>query len=109
MNRPAFLSPSGILPAGELREALLPFRNAASSIVMLSVMLNVLALSGSIYLMLVYDKVLLSGSIQTLTTIFIILIVLYIFQGIFDSLRARILQMTGEGFDRAIAPRLQQL
>ncbi len=98
-----------MLPAGELRDALRPFRNAASSIVMLSVMLNILALAGSIYLMLVYDKVLLSGSIQTLTAIFIILIVLYIFQGIFDSLRAKLLQMTGEGFDRAIAPRLQQL
>jgi ATP-binding cassette subfamily C protein len=103
-------SPWGsFLPKGELGDVIRRFRGAGSSIVMLSVMLNVLALAGSIYLMLIYDKVLLSGSMQTLAVIFVILIVLYIFQGIFDAARARLLQMVGEGFDRAIAARLREL
>lgn len=93
----------------ELKALLFRFRSAALSIVLLSVILNVLALSGSIYLLIIYDRVLMSSSIQTLVSVFAILVMLYLFQGIFDAMRARLLQMVGEGFDRALAGRLQQL
>ena len=85
------------------------YRGALAPVVALSVALNVLALTGSIYLMLVYDRVLLSGSLATLASIFAIVIMLYAFQGGFDTLRARLLQMVGQGFDSEIAPRLQRL
>lgn len=93
----------------ELGGVLLRFRSATVSIVLLSIVLNVLALSGSIYLLIIYDRVLVSSSIQTLASVFAILIVLYLFQGGFETMRARLLQMVGEGLDRHLAGRLQQL
>lgn len=94
---------------GPLGQALRPYRGAATSIVLLSVALNVLALTGSIYLMLVYDRVLLSGSVPSLLAIFAIVIVMYLFQGAFDTQRARLLDMVGQGLDRSLAGRLQHL
>lgn len=99
----------GVRLDGPLGLALRPYREAGISIVLLSIALNVLALTGSIYLMLVYDRVLLSGSVPSLLTIFAIVIVLYLFQGAFDTQRARLLDMTGQGLDRALAGRLQAL
>lgn len=93
----------------ELGALLGRYRGALAPVVALSVALNLLALTGSIYLMLVYDRVLLSGSLATLASIFAIVIVLYAFQSAFDTLRARLLQMVGQGFDSEIAPRLQRL
>lgn len=93
----------------ELGAVLLRFRSSAVSIVLLSIVLNVLALSGSIYLLIIYDRVLASGSIQTLVSVFTILVVLYLFQGGFETMRARLLQMVGEGLDRHLAGRLQKL
>jgi ATP-binding cassette subfamily C protein len=101
--------PSSGWSATELGRALLPFRSAGVTILLLSVVGNVLALSGSIYLMLVYDRVLPSHSIPSLVSLFAILIVLYVFQGVFDGLRARMLQMIGEGLDHRLTCRLQEL
>lgn len=95
--------------ASELGRALLSFRSAGLTILLLSVVGNVLALSGSIYLMLIYDRVLPSHSIPSLVSLFAILIVLYVFQGMFDGLRGRMLQMIGEGLDHRLAGRLQAL
>jgi ATP-binding cassette subfamily C protein len=102
--------PSGqSFATSELGIVLRKFRGAMWLIVLLCVMLNVLALSGSIYLMLIYDKVLQSGSLQTLASVFVILIVVYAFTMSFDTTRAKLLQVIGEGFDQSIAGRLQSL
>lgn len=93
----------------ELGAVLLRFRGAAWSILLLSVILNLLALTGSIYLLLIYDRILPSSSIQSLVSLFVIVIVLYLFQGAFEAMRANLLQMVGEGLDRRLAGRLQQL
>ena len=106
----ATATPSGqSFATSELGIVLRQFRGAAWLIVLLCVMLNVLALSGSIYLMLIYDKVLQSGSVQTLASVFVILIIVYAFTMSFDATRAKLLQVIGEGFDQSIAGRLQSL
>ena len=93
----------------ELGGALLRFRGAATSVVLLGVVLNVLALAGSIYLMLVYDRVLPSASLASLFSLFAIVIVLYAVGGVLETMRARLLQLVGREFDAALAPRLQAL
>lgn len=53
-----------------------------------SVLLNLLTFAGSIYMMLVYDSVLPSRSIPTLVGLFGMLIVIYLFQAGFETIRS---------------------
>jgi ATP-binding cassette subfamily C protein len=54
-------------------------------------LVNILMLTGSVYMLQVYDRVLSSGSIPTLVGLFAIVVALYIFFGLFDFLRQRLL------------------
>lgn len=56
-----------------------------------SALLNILVISGSAYMMLVYDSVLPSRSIPTLLGLFSILVVVYIFQTMFEIIRSEAL------------------
>lgn len=83
------------------------FRAAFIAVAILSLVLNVLVISGSIYLMLVYDSVLPSRSIPSLFGLFALLIVAYIFVGLFETMRSQILRDVGSSLERALAPRVQ--
>lgn len=65
----------------------------------ISAVISVLMLTGSIYMLQVYDRVLASGSVPTLLGIFLIVIVLYAFLGFFDFLRSRILSRVAMRLD----------
>lgn len=56
-----------------------------------SALISVLMLTGSVYMLQVYDRVLSSGSVPTLVGLFVIVIVLYAFLGFYDFLRTRLL------------------
>jgi ATP-binding cassette subfamily C protein len=58
--------------------------------------------------MMVYDSVLPSRSIPTLIGLFAMVLVVYIFQGVFDHLRQRILSDIGNGIERELSPHLQR-
>lgn len=66
-------------------------RKALISIAVLSAVLNVLLLSGSMYMMLVYDMVLPSRSVPTLIGLGILVLVAYAFQGVLEFIRGRLL------------------
>lgn len=70
----------------------------------LSGIINVLALTGSIYMLQIYDRALTSGSVPTLLAISLLAIGLYLFQGMFDTLRSQILVRMGGRLDKRIAP-----
>jgi len=91
----------------ELSDALARYRLAFIAVAALSAVLNVLLLGGSIYLMLIYDSVLPSQSMPTLFGLFGMVLAVYIFQGIFDTMRSRILGDIGSALDRRLAPRVQ--
>ncbi len=93
----------------ELRMVLGQFRGATTAIILLSSTLNVLALTSSIYLLLIYDRVLTSGSMQTLVSLFLMIAFLFVFHGLFEILRSNLLAMLGHSFDRKIAGRVQKL
>jgi PrtD family type I secretion system ABC transporter len=71
------------------------FLAAFLGVALLSGLINVLYLSGSVYMIEVYDRVLASRSIPTLVGLSGILGLLYLFQGLFDVIRSRILGRIG--------------
>jgi PrtD family type I secretion system ABC transporter len=70
----------------------------------LSGIINLLALTGAIYMLQIYDRALTSGSVPTLLAISLLAIGLYLFQGVFDALRSQILVRMGGRLDKRIAP-----
>lgn len=90
-----------------LRGELLRYRPALITVGVLSVVLNLTVLSGSFYLMMVYDSVLPSHSIPTLIGLFLMVCVIYVFQGLFDLERNRLLASIGAGLEHQLGPRVQ--
>jgi ATP-binding cassette subfamily C protein len=93
----------------ELAEIMAQSRTAFIGIGLLSAFLNILTLGGSIYMMLVYDKVLPSRSEPTLYSLLIMIIVVYLFQGLMDAIRGRMLVQVGASFDVGLSARVHQL
>ena len=86
-------------------EALNSARDAFLGVLLFSVFVNLLMLTGPIYMLQVYDRVLQSNSIETLIAISVIMIVLYIFMGIFDFLRSRVLVRVSQKFETLMTDR----
>lgn len=92
----------------EMRQIVSRYSRPFIAVALLSVLLNILVLGGSVYMMLVYDSVLPSHSLSTLSGLFLMLVVVYAFQGIFDFLRMRILGHIANSFDKALSHRIQR-
>lgn len=75
----------------------------------ISGIINLLALTGSFYMLQIYDRALTSGSVPTLIALSALAIGLYLFQGIFDVLRSQILVRVGANMDRKLAPLAHQV
>ena len=75
----------------ELAEALSACRRALIALGLASALVNILYLTGSLYMLEVYDRVLPSRSIATLIGLSILVVALYGFQALLDVLRGRIL------------------
>jgi len=90
----------------ELGEALRSCRNAFIGVGIMSCMINILYLTGSIFMLEVYDRVIPSRSVPTLLALVILCGGLYIAQGILDMLRARILGRIGTSLDEALNARV---
>lgn len=69
---------------------------------------NLLMLSGSLYMLQVYDRVLPSRSVATLIGLSIIVVFAYLFQGYFDVVRMRMLTRIGALFDTALQEPIHQ-
>src|ERR1700723_813079 len=90
----------------ELGEALRACRSAFIGVGAMSCMINLLYLTGSIFMLEVYDRVLPSRSVPTLVGLIILAGGLYIAQGILDLLRGRILGRIGTSLDEALNARV---
>ncbi|MDK2768034.1 MAG: type I secretion system permease/ATPase [Sphingomonas sp.] len=97
------------LGESELRDALRRVRGGLWGIVALSAMVNILMLTGSIYLMLVYDRVLPGQHQATLISLFLMVIVAFAFYGAFDVMRARMLADVAASLDNSLIGRVQQI
>jgi ABC-type protease/lipase transport system fused ATPase/permease subunit len=75
----------------------------------MSGLINILALTGSFYMMQIYDRAIPSRNIPTLLALSTLAIGLYVFQGVFETIRSQILVRVGAGMDRQLAPLAHQV
>lgn len=94
-------------PNTELGAAIRRYRSAFWTVTAISAVLNVLLLGGSIYMLMIYDSVLPSNSVPTLIGLFILIIIIYLFQAFFDASRSRILLDVGVSLEHGLARRVQ--
>jgi len=90
----------------ELGEALRTCRSAFVGVGVMSCMINVLYLTGSLFMLEVYDRVLPSRSVPTLIGLAILAGGLYLAQGVLDLLRGRILGRIGTALDESLNRRV---
>ena len=92
----------------ELAEALAACRGAFISIGLMSGMSNILMLTGALFMLEVYDRVLPSRSVPTLIGLVILAAGLYTAQGLLDLIRSRILVRIGGRLDEALSGRVYE-
>jgi PrtD family type I secretion system ABC transporter len=90
----------------ELGEALHACRSAFIGVGVMSCIINLLYLTGSIFMLEVYDRVLPSRSVPTLVGLVVLAGGLYIAQGVLDLIRGRILGRIGTALDEALNNRV---
>ena len=78
-------------PSSELREALAACWHAFIAIGLMSGLINILYLTGSFYMLEIYDRVLPSRSVPTLVALSILALTLFTFQGVLDVIRSRVM------------------
>jgi ATP-binding cassette, subfamily C, bacterial PrsD len=76
------------------------------AVAVFSGIVNLLMLSGSLYMLQVYDRVLPSRSIATLLGLSAMVLIAYLFQAYFEAVRARMLSRIGMLFDTGLQERL---
>jgi PrtD family type I secretion system ABC transporter len=92
----------------ELGDALRTCRGAFIGVGAMSCMINLLYLTGSIFMLEVYDRVLPSRSVPTLVGLGLLAGGLYIAQGVLDLIRGRILGRVGTALDESLNARVFQ-
>jgi ATP-binding cassette, subfamily C, type I secretion system permease/ATPase len=90
----------------ELGDALRACRGAFVGVGVMSCVINLLYLTGSMFMLEVYDRVLPSRSVPTLIGLIVLAGGLYIAQGILDLIRGRILGRIGTALDEALNARV---
>src|SRR5580704_7425419 len=90
----------------ELADALRACRGAFLGVGVMSCAINVLYLTGSIFMLEVYDRVLPSRSVPTLIGLAILAGGMYLTQGILDLIRVRILGRVGTALDELLNRRV---
>ena len=89
-----------------LREAMRTIRGPLIGVAAISLVSNLLVLTGPLFMMLVYDKVLMSKSVPTLIALSGLALLLYAAYGAFEALRSKLLARIGTSFDHRLAPML---
>jgi PrtD family type I secretion system ABC transporter len=82
---------------------LMSYRSAFVATSLFSGLINVLMLTGSFFMLQVYDRVLPSRSIPTLVVLLVIVAALYAFQGVLELIRTRMLARIGASLDQELS------
>ncbi len=77
-----------------------------AGVAVFSGVINLLTLSGSLYMLQVYDRVIPSRNVATLLGLSLIILVAYLLQGYFEALRTRMLSRIGTLFDANLQNRI---
>lgn len=95
--------------SAELISALSSCRVAFIGVAAMSGLVNVLYLTGSFFMLEVYDRVIPSRSVPTLVGLMVLALVLYGFQGVLETLRSRVLARVGGALDESLSGRVFDL
>src|SRR5947209_18004091 len=93
----------------ELREALSACWHAFIAVALMSGLINMLYLTGSFYMLEVYDRVLPSRSVPTLVALSVLALPLVGVQGVLDTIRSRILVRVDGSLDECLSGRVYEL
>jgi ATP-binding cassette, subfamily C, type I secretion system permease/ATPase len=93
-------------PQSELAAALHACRGAFIGTAAISGMSNVLQLTGSLFMLEVYDRVLPSRSVPTLIGLLVLVMFLFAALGVLDAVRSRILARIGGALDEQLSGRV---
>ncbi|MEE4016047.1 ABC transporter transmembrane domain-containing protein, partial [Roseibium sp. FZY0029] len=80
-----------------------PVYAAFWGVAVVSFVINILMLTGPVFMLQVYDRVLASGSIPTLVAIGALAVVLYTFYGLLEGVRSRLLARLGQRVDARLS------
>ena len=81
-------------------KAVMSARGALSGIAIFSAFINILMLTGPLYMLQVYDRVLISGSGVTLLSLSILMVAMFSFMGFLEFCRGRVLLRVADKFER---------
>ncbi|MGA0599284.1 type I secretion system permease/ATPase [Caulobacter sp. KR2-114] len=95
--------PSSAL-SGPCRAALAAVRSSFIAAAGFSGAINLLMLSGSLFMLQVYDRVLPSRSLPTLWALLVLVAALYAAQGLLELIRSRLFARIGRHVDRSLGP-----
>ncbi len=90
----------------DVRLALASCRGAFIGVGLFSGIINLLALTGSLYMLQVYDRVIPSRSLPTLIGLTLLMLILYGANGALDLIRAQIMNRVGSQIDRSLRRRV---
>ena len=93
----------------ELREAMSACWHAFIAIAVVSGLINILYLTGSFYMLEVYDRVLPSRSVPTLVALSILALTLFAFQGMLDVIRSRVMVRIAATLDERLSARVYDI
>ena len=96
-------------PPSELAAALAGYRHAFIGIAVFTAAINLLQLTGSLFMLEIYDRVLPGRSVPTLVAIGILALVMFAFQGLLDFVRGRVLVRIAGSVDQAMSTRVFDL
>jgi PrtD family type I secretion system ABC transporter len=91
---------------GELWAALMESRPALVAVATFSFLINLLMLTGPLFMLQVYDRVMTSGSMPTLVALGALTAGIYAIIGAFELIRSRVVVRIGREFDVRIADRV---
>jgi ATP-binding cassette subfamily C protein len=92
----------------ELRKALSASSNLLIAVAVFSVLVNLLMLTGPLFMLQIYDRVLASGSRETLATLFGLVAALFLLMGFLDHARSRVLARVGARFQALLDRRVSR-
>ena len=91
---------------GELIRALLAFKQEFVIVGLLSAVANLMMLTPTLYMLQVYDRVMVSQNALTLTAVSLIALVLFGVMALAEWMRSRLLVMAGVRFDESLSTRV---
>ena len=89
----------------EVGQTLALSKSAFSGIFVFSAFINLLMLTGPLYMLQIYDRVLASRSVSTLMAISILMAAMFAFMGILEFVRSRILVRVGDKLEKDLGDR----